>query len=226
MAFRPRSFKTADSSDFRAATRKFAKDIREVAAVMMNETIDAEVALVEAQSTTISKPLKNFRGVSGGFRPTVMPNMLKAVTIDFDHRPEIIDLAFSTLFVPQNIPVETGDYRDAFKLFINGQPGIVSQLKFGMRAVIVNEAPYARMLEVGLRPDGTPFVLKTAPHIVERIATTLMKRKWGRVAYIKFGYFDIPDPYILVHDAPDRRGKIKPGKGAGDPIRYPAIILE
>lgn len=208
------------------AFKGFTKEVRILAAQALNSAVEDAIGTVERQSRSL-KPLNQFaRG-----RRLSTPNLIKSAVIDFDHRPEMIKFAFDNYFKSGVVPVVSGAYAAAFQLYIGGYPGSYGNIRFGQRVEIVNVAPYARMLEVGYGEDGKPFVVHSKPHIVERIATQMMKRDWGRSAKIKFGFTDIPDPYTLKTDFHKGRDARKPGKTrkdreAGQPINYPTIIVE
>lgn len=207
-----------------AAKRAFIAEVRKAAAESMEQAITQSIRQVEAESRG-PKPTHRFAG-NGGFRKPVTPNLLRAVRIDFDHRREVVQWAFDNLFVHGTVPIVSGEYKDAFKLYVNGKPATLGEIGFNQTAEIINEADYARMLEVGLRANGQPFVVQTKAHIVERIATTMLRRRFGKLATISFNYRDIPDPYRLKNDQVNSRGKVPKDRAAGSPIRYPAIILE
>lgn len=207
------------------ALKNFTKEVRVLASQALNEAVEDTIKSVEGQSRSL-KPMNMF--LKGQRKSS--PNLLKAAVILFDHRPEMVKYAFDNYFMKGIVPVDSGAYKEAFQLFVNGQPADYSAIRFGVRCEIVNVAPYARMLEVGLDDTGKPFVVETAPHIVERIATQMMKRKWGRSAKIKFSFTDIPDPYILKTNfhmgRNNKPGKTRADRTAGQPINYPTIIVE
>jgi hypothetical protein len=85
--------------------------------------------------------------------------------------------------------------------------------------VILNTSPYARRLEVGTRPDGRPFVIQVKPRIVEETAI-LARSRFGNMAKLSFGYFDLASGYTLRRSAGRARGR-----RSGAAIRYPGIRI-
>ena len=224
----PNLLKTTTGYDSRSKFKDIAKEFRIIGAQAMNSAVEDVIKETEAQSRSLPPSHLFLAG-----RRVSTPNLLKATSISFDHRPEIVAsmLADVTQKKPFS-PFVSGDYRANFKLFVGGAEASAGQIKYGVRCEIVNVSDYARTLEVGFGEDGKPFVHQVMPHIVERIATHMAKSAWRGIAKFKFNFTSIPDPYILSIKTRFHEGRgVRPGftkkdRRGGMPINYPTIVIE
>lgn len=156
------------------------------------------------------------------------------VLIYFDHRREVASKVIDQ--IRAGSPVDKGKYRDELTLFVDGNEALsVMQILPGRFVSIVNTAHYARRLEVGKKFDGSPFVKKVQPGIVERNGSTMIGRDFRRVAQTIFTFQDIGKPYILKGKRIGSRYLSNAGtfvtrtgnkdRRKGDAVRYPAIII-
>jgi hypothetical protein len=153
-------------------------------------------------------------GVQGRAYEAVKPN---GVIVElFDYRAEIVYACFQELVARSPIgPEEGGHYRNEHFAMLDGaglQPMTVAtaqQLANVARITITNTMPYARKLEVGVTKDGSPFVHSGEPHIYES-AMQPVRREFGGVAKISFGYADLANAYVGKHGQ----------------MRYPAIFID
>jgi hypothetical protein len=176
--------------------------------------------------------------------PPISVGERDAVTLYFDHRREVV--AGAIWWLKAASPRVTGDYEAAFRVFVDGEEisdGLVQafpKIIPGARVEVINIAPYARMLEIGKRPDGSPFVLQTPPGIVERAGAKLAAKEFRRLADLFFTYRDVksnePDvPWIIrgamigtiYTNAIGKRVKRRAfaDRSAGQPVRYPTIVV-
>jgi hypothetical protein len=118
-------------------------------------------------------------------------------------------------------PRKSGTYARSFLVMIEGQEvaNIGAIRHDTAEIVILNTSPYARRLEVGTRPDGRPFVIQVKPRIVEETAI-LARSRFGNMAKLSFGYFDLASGYTLRRSAGRARGR-----RSGAAIRYPGIRI-
>lgn len=162
------------------------------------------------------------------------------VNLFFDHRREVAEQVW--LILLRNSPHVSGDYKQAFTLFVDnrevGTPNL-SSLKLivpGTRVEIINLAPYARRLEVGKKADGSPFVVQVAPHIVERSVAEAAKGIYRRLSDIFFTYTDYSQAYQLsgsmigstyINNLGKRtKRRAWADRRAGSAITYPMVVLK
>jgi len=120
----------------------------------------------------------------------------------------------------RNSPVYKGEYIERIRILINGEHSSLSAIDAATTEVqIVASADYARRLEVGLRPDGSKFVIQVPLHNVE-LVSRMLKKQFSDVASIWFNYVDLPDAWALKHDFPSRRRQQHETH-----VRHPAIFI-
>ncbi len=222
--------------------------------VFVDKLPDLAAKEVQAQATRVVREVRQANSVPPAYRiniggkyvnifdvelPQNLPfNSNSQVVLQFDYRREIVLETLRILL--QNSPEISGDYKDAFTLYIDGKASLnfnqaIKDIVPGARVQIINRAPYARKLEVGKRWDGSPFVLTKPPGMVERSASQASASKYQRLARIFFSYADLSDAYILQGSEIGstyidnlgqtvRRGKKKDRVG-GQPISYPSITV-
>jgi len=164
-----------------------------------------------------------------GIAPTdmIIPDGRRGAPIEAAERQVIIEYGYLREVVQETMralvarsPRRSGGYARSFVVMIDGEQvdNAAAITHETAEVVIVNTSPYARRLEIGKRRDGRPFVIQVKPRIVEEIAIAARSR-FGNVAKLAFGYFDLASAYTLRTSArrKDRR--------AGAPIRYPGIRI-
>lgn len=115
-------------------------------------------------------------------------------------------------------PVDTGRYRDARMLFVDGEnvPGIEAIKDTTRRFVISNDVPYSRVVEVGIQ-GVVPW--STQPQVprqgVYKAAASKLRSRYGHLANIEFGFVGLDAGTMLSG---------KPGNVSS--ARYPAIVVE
>lgn len=145
------------------------------------------------------------------------------VVLAWQYLREVVQRCFEALVLSS--PVFEGHYRDSISILLNDDEGIAGSKLDDInseteKVTIVPTADYARKLEVGLRRDGTPFVVQVPLHNVEMVARMLASR-YRDLAEIEFNYVDIIPAYgPLQGDFPSR--KRQPHETH---VRYPAIII-
>lgn len=141
------------------------------------------------------------------------------VVIEYGYLREVVDGVLRALVARS--PHKSGTYARSFVMMVDGiEAESIAAIQHATQSVVVvNTAPYARRLEIGKRRDGRPFVITVKPRIVEEIAL-LAASRWGNVAKVAFGYFDLDRAYSRKRSAGRRRDR-----QAGAPVRYPGIRI-
>lgn len=123
---------------------------------------------------------------------------------------EVVAFAMQALFDAS--PVDSGDYRRAHILFVNGSPvPSLSAWSPGDEVAIGNPLPYVRKIELGLmkmRVSGTDHVYERAARIVQR--------RYGNVAAIRFTFRPLT---AVVRQAGQRAA------AAAREARQPVIVI-
>jgi len=103
--------------------------------------------------------------------------------------PEI--LTYGMAFAEQRSPVKSGHYRDSWFVMINGSKydGSYSDIPLDAEAIITNDVPYARKIEVGHMKMSVP------PGVVEDVVTAL-RRKFGELISVQRRFFALQRGYI------------------------------
>lgn len=144
--------------------------------------------------------------VEGAKEEAVKP--FGVIQYDYMRLDLVVQFAMETLF--DRSPVDSGDYRRAHTLFLNGEA--VSDLKDwkpGDYVSIVNSLPYARVIENGkmkMRVAGTDGVYAAASLIVSR--------RFGNLAKVYFDYIGV------VGGQTGRNGKFDASNA-----RFPALVI-
>lgn len=145
----------------------------------------------------------------------------------YDYRREAVQHAMDVLL--RNSPQRSGNYKRGHQVFVNNSP--VGQacppLAEGDQVFIANTVPYARRLEVGLKNDGSAFVVQVSPRIYER-SLKEVRRRFANAVRITMTYVDLQGAYVTkgslrqIRARGHRRGKQKPGTV----VRFPALRFE
>lgn len=190
-----------------------------------------------AQKIMVSTAMSEFnRVMSGNPKPSgyrqfvnnVADAALSTVTYDgiivfaWHYLREVVEQCLQSLFLSS--PIVTGDYLKSITILIDDDESKAGSSLDDItpdtqKVTIVPTADYARRLEVGLRRDGTPFVVQVPLHNVETIARMLAS-KFNGLADISFNYVDIDPAYELSHDFRSRRRQPHETHA-----RYPAITI-
>lgn len=191
-----------------------------------------EAAKVVGQVQRASQPQPTYLfNIGGRFSERyIEPGPGEEILILFDHRREVAVAAMAEL--QRNAPTESGNYARSFKLHVNGQEAQVADIRAGRRVEIINEADYARRLEVGKNADGSAFSVR-GYGLMERTASKVLQRRFGRLAKLYFAFRDLEGAYVLrgaqvgttyttnLGTVQVRRND--PGRRAGDYMRYPTL---
>lgn len=164
------------SRQFTIAADKVVGDIRA-----------AHVALAKREHNKVMRadprPVTFTRVVDG--RQGAPEEAVRAGGIIVYHYPrlsEVVAFAMQALFDAS--PVDSGDYRRAHTLFLNGSPvSDISAWRSGDEIAIGNPLPYVRKIELGLmrmRVAGTDRVYERA--------SAMVRRRYGNVAAIRFTF--------------------------------------
>lgn len=123
---------------------------------------------------------------------------------------EVVAFAMQALFDAS--PVDSGEYRKAHTLFVNGRPAPnLLAWSPGDEIAISNPLPYVRKIEMGLMTMRVPGT----DHVYER-ASNIVKRRFGNVAMIRFTY----RPLVAVERKPGQTAS-----AAAREARQPAILI-
>lgn len=149
------------------------------------------------------------------------------VLLSWDYRAEVVKAAFEELRARS--PYVSGTYQRSFFAMVDGRgldymqvPTPIS-LRNATVLEVTNNVRYARRLEVGVTESGRAFVKQVEPHIVESVSRQL-RREFGSVAKISFGYVELASAYAAKTNAFRRAGDKDRGKGIA--VTYPAIRIE
>lgn len=170
------------------------------------------------------------------------------IVFKYDYRREIVAVGLEELIKAS--PRDKGDYIAGHTVFVNGSPVDVLPADIDPQAEIwiANAVPYARRIEIGKTKSGRDFVIQVPNRIYERIAKTVLARRYGNSARITFGYVTLPDAYrtkgrLSSHyrAAKGKAGQFQPSllniakRGSvmrkrnqkpGSEVRAPAIFIE
>jgi hypothetical protein len=143
----------------------------------------------------------------------------RQVIIEYGYLREVAQETLRALVARS--PRRSGTYARSFVILVGGaEVDTLEAIRHDTaEIVILNTSPYARRLEVGRRADGRPFVIQVKPRIVEETAI-LARSRFGNMAKLSFGYFDLASGYTLRRSAGRARGR-----RSGAAIRYPGIRI-
>lgn len=130
------------------------------------------------------------------------------IVIEFDYIAEAVDYCHKYFY--GRAPVDTGEYKGSMTTFVNGsEDPFMKTYKTGDEVVLVPLIDYSRMLEVGKKRDGRPFVVQVPPGIIEDTYDAT-RRRYGNIVNIAFTWqafegVDLPNnnrmPCILFSSA-------------------------
>lgn len=108
-------------------------------------------------------------------------------------------LVFALQELRSGSPVISGDYRNGFSVYVNGEAveGVPEAFSDGDEIAISNPVPYARRIEVGMTKSGRSFVMQIKPRFIERIAKRVLIPRFGKFVKIEFNYWNVPDAHII-----------------------------
>lgn len=114
-------------------------------------------------------------------------------------------------------PARSGRYRRSFFVTVNGQATSVDQIPIGASAVITNDQPYTRKIEVGSEGfEDYAGLFETVRKHIGREYRGLIR---GKVLFIR-----LVGGYVLKGDG--RPGKVRRDRAPGQPLTYPALVLD
>ncbi len=233
------------SSSLRAFQERITVDVRGLIAE------DARRLLIETARAGHQQTLQRQQARGGGVSPTsrqivngIEGQPLEAaelpnpITFIYDYRREVAIEALKAVI--RNSANRSGAYRRSHFIMVNGaEVQELGNLAPGDEIVVTNDRPYTRRLEIGLKRDGSPFVAQMEYRMYEQTAERLAQR-YRNVARVTFNYIDLKNPYRLKGSQRKRRflrnregrltrivtsASIPADRRAGEPIRYPAIII-
>lgn len=146
-------------------------------------------------------------GRQGAAEETVKPTGI--IRYRYHRLEEIVQAAMETLF--DLSPVESGEYRNAHTIFVNGaQSRNLSDWDGQESIVILNPLPYSRKIELGIMKMRVPG----SDHVYEQ-AEDILRRRFNNQASVVFTYRG----YVGGGIAGARAGGNKSGN------RYPALVI-
>lgn len=123
---------------------------------------------------------------------------------------QVVQFAMEVLF--DLSPVDSGDYRRAHTIFVNGREvANLARYKQGDDIAITNYLPYARKIEVGklqMRIPGTDRVYQQARRKV--------MERWGNVAEVQFTFRGIVAGYQVNQAKAHNRSN----------LRFPVLLIK
>ena len=127
-------------------------------------------------------------------------------------------------------PVDSGAYRKAHTLFIDGAPSALGAvIRRGQEIMISNPLPYARRLEIAKTESGRDFLVSVPNRIYERVAKQ-MQQRYRNAAKMSFGYVSLPNAHVIrgglgasYSIGGGRRRKRR--QSVGSSVQAPAIFI-
>lgn len=133
------------------------------------------------------------------------------IVYDFDRLSEVI--AFALREAEQRSPKKSGRYRESWFVMVGGALWTGGEIPSGAEVLVTNDQPYHRKIEVGAMRMSVP------PGIVEAVYQAVRRRFGNRVrADVRF--VTLAGGYRL------KRNGARRGRRAGDPMTYPALLLQ
>ncbi len=205
------------------------RDVRLATADISPENIGKELArfarseLSEAIINGEASPTydKFVNGREGAEEETVVPP--GPILYVFSYWEPIIEFALA--YLERESPIKTGRYKASHQIMIGSQfisPS--TPISSGEVVKIVATTPYARKIEVG-------HMQMTVPHLIYQRAGKEIARQFGKSIRVRVSQTLIPGGYVLkgVFSRGVQkfsRTKLQKDTMAGQPMRYPTIILE
>jgi hypothetical protein len=119
---------------------------------------------------------------------------------------------YALAYARERSPVQSGRFKDNWFVMVNG---VVTTAFDAIgpedEAILTNDQPFARKIEVGRTEAGRPFVLRVPPGIVENTRQAVLRR-FGNVIRAERRFISLAGGYT-----PRREG--------GRPVTYPALLL-
>lgn len=142
------------------------------------------------------------------------------IFITYDRLDVVTQFAMESLF--DLSPVDSGDYRNAHSLFLNGVPvANLKEWRTGDEIVIANPLPYARKIELGvmeMRVSGTDHVYQQAEAKV--------KGRYGNLADIRFVFRSlVAGSAVAYQPAGSANAAWSRHGGAERENRVPALLI-
>lgn len=137
--------------------------------------------------------------------------------------------AFALAYVQARSPVDSGAYRNAWLVAVDGRkwPGALTDIPAGAEVMIVNPEPYARKIDVGgMKMSVPPQIVENARQAVKSAYPAVRaERAFVNLPPSLSAGINYPVPWILQPRG-KRSGFIRRDNRAGMPITYPALILK
>ncbi|BAI72844.1 hypothetical protein AZL_022060 [Azospirillum sp. B510] len=149
----------------------------------------AEVAQRELDRAVEKYHPTAHRQVVDGVEGVPLTGAKEVVHFDFSYMRAVVQAALEQL--ESTSPVDSGAYVEAHSVFVNGvQVDDLNNIGMAQRVVITNHVPYARVIERGI---GRHVPWSKQPQVpaegVYSHAEKALRRRFGNVALIKFGWF-------------------------------------
>lgn len=130
-----------------------------------------------------------YRQVVDGVEGGSLNSAERVVHFDFSYMRHVIKAALEQ--IEMTSPFDKGVYVESHSVFVDGiQVQDLEQIKMVQRVVITNHTPYARVIEKGI---GKRVPWSKQPQVpaegVYTHAEKTLRRQFGNVAAIKFGWF-------------------------------------
>lgn len=130
----------------------------------------------------------------------------------FSYLEEITTYALE--FARARSPKASGRYRNSWFALVNDRVwNGRSDIPADAQVIVTNDRPYSRKIEVGAMKMRVP------PHVVEDMRQAIQKR-YPKVVTVSKQFTELAGAYRL------RRNGGRRGRRRGDPITYPALVID
>jgi hypothetical protein len=170
----------------------------------------AREALADAIASGAGSPdfTRYVNGREGVLEDAVVPP--GPILYEFNRLNDIVGWTLD--FLRERSPVRSGRYRASHFVLANGRQVDPDRIPPGVEIVITNDQPYARKIQIGAMMMSVP------PGIYED-ARQFVQRNFGQLVAVQLRFVPLAGGYVL------KRGGGRKGRRAGEPITYPALVI-
>lgn len=137
--------------------------------------------------------------------------------------------AFALAYLRARSPVDSGAYRNAWLVAVDGRKwlGDLADIPMQAEITITNPEPYARKIDVGgMKMSVPPQLIENARQALRAAFPTVKgERAFVNLPSSLAAGINYPVPWILKSRG-NRNGFVRRDNRAGMPITYPALILK
>lgn len=176
------------------------------------DTAEAELAAVIADGEASESYTRFVNGREGVPEEQVVPP--GPIVYLFHYSDELATWALQ--WARDNSPIESGRYRDAWFVMVNGVRADPKDVPPDAEIVITNDEPYARKIETSGKDH-----FSVPPGIVERLRLAVLSQFGAHIASAEIRYIALEGGYVL-----HGRGRRSRSRHAGEEMTYPALVLK